>query len=62
MTRFLAKHTQTAVKVEGTKEWVRTNQIVDPAVEEYAAQSKVEISTRENALEDNALERQEAEQ
>ena len=37
LTRFLAKHTQAAVKVEGTKEWVRTNQIVDPAVEEYEA-------------------------
>ena len=35
LTRFLAKHTQAAVKVEGTKEWVRTNRIVDPAVEEY---------------------------
>ena len=37
LTRFLAKHTQTAVKVDGTKEWVRTNKIVDPAVEEYEA-------------------------
>jgi murein DD-endopeptidase MepM/ murein hydrolase activator NlpD len=35
LTRFLAKHTQPAVKVEGTKEWVRTTDIVDPAVEEY---------------------------
>lgn len=35
LTRFLAKHTQPAVKVEGTKEWARTNGIVDPAVEEY---------------------------
>lgn len=35
LTRFLAKHTQTAVKVEGTKEWVRTNKIKDPAVEEF---------------------------
>ncbi len=35
LTRFLAKHTQPAVKVEGTKEWVRTNKIIDPAVEEY---------------------------
>lgn len=39
LTRFLAKHTQTAVKVEGTKEWVRSNKIKDPAVEEYEAQS-----------------------
>ena len=37
LTRFLAKHTQAAVKVEGTKEWVRTNRILDPAVEEYEA-------------------------
>ena len=37
LTRFLAKHTQAAVKVEGTKEWVRTVDIVDPAVEEYEA-------------------------
>ena len=37
LTRFLAKHTQAAVKVEGTKEWVRTGEIVDPAVEEYEA-------------------------
>ena len=37
LTRFLAKHTQAAVKVEGTKEWVRTAEIVDPAVEEYEA-------------------------
>ncbi len=35
LTRFLAKHTQAAVKVEGTKEWVRTTDIVDPKVEEY---------------------------
>lgn len=35
LTRFLAKHTQTAVKVEGTKEWKRNSTIVDPAVEEY---------------------------
>ncbi|HBA46539.1 MAG TPA: peptidase, partial [Lachnospiraceae bacterium] len=34
LTRFLAKHTQAAVKVEGTKEWRRTEGIVDPAVEE----------------------------
>ncbi|SOY32624.1 hypothetical protein AMURIS_05389 [Acetatifactor muris] len=38
LTRFLAKHTQAAVKVEGTKEWRRTTDIVDPAVEEYEAQ------------------------
>lgn len=37
LTRFLAKHSQAAVKVEGTKEWVRTNGIVGPKVEEYEA-------------------------
>ncbi len=42
LTRFLAKHTQTAVKVEGTKEWVRTNKIKDPAVEEYEAQKETD--------------------
>lgn len=35
LTRFLAKHTQPAAKVEGTKEWKRTVRIIDPAVEEY---------------------------
>ena len=35
LTRFLAKHTKAAVKVEGTKEWMRTADIVDPKVEEY---------------------------
>ena len=33
LTRFLAKHTQKTHKVEGTKEWVRSTKIVDPAVE-----------------------------
>jgi len=33
LTRFLAKHTQPVAKVEGTKEWVRTTDIVDPVVE-----------------------------
>ncbi|MDE6168637.1 MAG: M23 family metallopeptidase [Acetatifactor sp.] len=45
LTRFLAKHTQAAVKVEGTKEWVRTNQIVDPAVEEYEVGNSEEMKT-----------------
>ncbi len=55
LTRFLAKHTQAAVKVEGTKEWVRTNRIVDPAVEEYIAQFPGEVRTpvSENSLEGN---------
>lgn len=35
LTRFLAKHTQQTMKVEGTKEWTRSTKIVDPAVEEY---------------------------
>lgn len=45
LTRFLAKHTQPAAKVEGTKEWRRTTDIVDPAVEEYEAQSPGEVRT-----------------
>ena len=50
LTRFLAKHTQAAVKVEGTKEWVRTVDIVDPKVEEYEAgnSEKVNMSVKEN--------------
>lgn len=32
LTRFLAKHTQQAQKVEGTKEWVRTTGMRDPDV------------------------------
>ena len=50
LTRFLAKHTQAAVKVEGTKEWRRTVDIVDPVVEEYEAgnSEKVNMSVKEN--------------
>ena len=57
LTRFLAKHTQAAVKVEGTKEWVRTNGILDPAVEEYLTQSPEEMRApaREDSLEENEL-------
>ena len=33
LTQFLAKHTQQTEKVEGTKEWVRSTDIVDPEVE-----------------------------
>lgn len=53
LTRFLAKHTQPAAKVEGTKEWKRTTGIVDPAVEEYEAQHSEEVRTpaREDSLE-----------
>ena len=56
-TRFLAKHTQAAVKVEGTKEWVRTGDIVDSAVEEYEAQAPGEVRTpvREDSLKRDEL-------
>ena len=40
LTRFLAKHTQPAQKVEGTKEWVRTNRIIDPEVEKALEEEK----------------------
>ena len=33
LTQFLAKHTQPVKKVEGTREWVRSADIVDPVVE-----------------------------
>ena len=33
LTQFLAKHTQPVKKVEGTREWVRSTDIVDPVVE-----------------------------
>ncbi len=60
LTRFLAKHTQAAVKVEGTKEWVRTADIVDPAVEEYEAgnSGKMRTPAKEDSLENNQLEGQ----
>lgn len=32
LTRFLAKHTQPVIKVEGTKEWIRSTKIIDPEV------------------------------
>ena len=35
LTRFLAKHTQTAEKVGDTREWVRSSRIIDPMVEAY---------------------------
>lgn len=41
LTRFLAKHTQAAAKVEGTREWERTNRIIDPAVEEYMEENNL---------------------
>ena len=53
LTRFLAKHSQAAVKVEGTKEWKRNSYIVDPAVGEYETQAPEEarIPEKENSLE-----------
>lgn len=39
LTRFLAKHTQAAEKVEGTKEWVRSTDMIDPQVEAYETTS-----------------------
>ena len=56
LTRFLAKHTQAAVKVEGTKEWVRTGDIVDPEVEEYEAQASGEVR---KPIKENSSERDE---
>lgn len=44
LTRFLSKHTQPAAKVEGTKEWRRTTDIVDPAVEEYEAGKETSVN------------------
>ena len=63
LTRFLAKHTQAAVKVEGTKEWRRTNGIVDPAVEEYEAEFSGEmlLPVKENSAEKNELLERESE-
>ena len=63
LTRFLAKHTQAAAKVEGTKEWVRTADIVDPAVEEYeeGTPGEMQMPAKEDSLENNQLEGQEEE-
>ena len=43
--------------MEGTKEWVRKVDVVDPAVEEYEARHLEEIRApmREEALEDDEL-------
>ncbi len=64
LTRFLAKHTQAAVKVEGTKEWRRTVDIVDPAVEEYEALAPdgVQVPVKDDSLENSRTESQEVEQ
>lgn len=63
LARFLAKHTQ-AVKVEGTKEWVRTVNIVDPAVEEYEAQvpDGLQVPIKDDSLENSRTESQKVEQ
>ena len=64
LTRFLAKHTQAAVKVEGTKEWRRTVDIVDPAVEEYEALAPdgVQVPVKDDSLENSPTESREEEQ
>ena len=64
LTRFLAKHTQAAVNVEGTKEWVRTGDIVDPAVEEYEvlAPDGVQVPVKDDSLENSPTESREEEQ
>lgn len=64
LTRFLAKHTQAAAKVEGTKEWKRSSNIVDPAVEAYEAQAPAEERTPagEDSLENSHIEGSETEQ
>ena len=63
LTRFLAKHTQAAVKVEGTKEWRRTVDIVDPAVEEYEALASdgVQVPVKDDSLENSPTESREEE-
>ena len=63
LTRFLAKHTQAAEKVEGKKEWRRTVDIVDPAVEEYEAEFSGEmlLPIKENSAEKNELLERESE-
>lgn len=40
LTRFLAKHTQQVSKIQGTKEWKRTTDIIDPVLEENKLQQK----------------------
>lgn len=59
LTRFLAA----AAKVEGTKEWVRTADIVNPRVEEYEAGTlgEMQMPAKEDSLENNQLEGQEEE-
>lgn len=44
LTRFLAKHTQPAEKLEGTKEWVRTTDIKDPVLDKIEWDSQLRKS------------------
>ena len=55
LTGFLEKHTQAAVKAEGTKEWRRTTYIVDPAVEEHEAGASdgVQVPVKDDSLENS---------
>lgn len=64
LTRFLVKHTQAAVKVDGTKEWMRTVDIVDPVVGEHEAGNSQKSKTpeKEDFLENNHVVGNEPEQ
>ena len=58
---FANKHTQAVAKVEGTKEWRRTNGIVDPAVKEYEAEAPGDVIIPTNEIlqeRDERLEKQ----
>lgn len=50
LTQFLYKHRSEAAKVEGTKEWRRTHEMRDPAVEQYKEEHG--ISNSENKTTD----------
>ena len=58
LTRFLSKHTQPAAKVEGTKEWVRTTDIRDPAAEQYMQDNKLCEEKQEEEQEEKQKETQ----
>lgn len=64
LTRFLAKHTQAVAKVEGRKEWRRTNGILDSAADEYESENseKPKTPTKEDSLENNYIKGNEPEQ
>ncbi|MCH5275761.1 MAG: M23 family metallopeptidase [Lachnospiraceae bacterium] len=49
LTQFLYKHRSEAEKVEGTKEWRRTHEMRDPAVEEYKEQHGISDPENETA-------------